>query len=389
MTRTPRASPLTLLQLTTFVSTLDRFAMPPMLVAISVDLDAPLASIVQAAGAYYLVYGLCQPLWGFTADRLGRVATMRLTLLLAAISTLVAMVTWSPMALAVARGAAGGFFGAAYPSSLVYVGDTVPVAVRQRDIAKLMVGVAVGTAVASLGAGVIAEFATWRLAFAITGVAALVLVVLLRDLPEPVQATPPPSASGSLRAMARTPVTWLVLVLAFADGVVLLGGITLLPPAMEDAGTSTTIAGAITATYGAAVLLGARVVSSLSQRWHPSTLIALGGAVTTIACLILAVARTPASGIAVAILLGLAWVSLHSSVQTWATEVLPQARATMMAFFASSMFIGSAFGALAVAGLAGDGRYGVIFCIYAAIAAPLGIGAARTRRRWKRPQDTE
>ena len=43
-------SPLRLLQVTTLVSTLDRFAMPPMLVAIAVSLDVPLAQVVTAAG---------------------------------------------------------------------------------------------------------------------------------------------------------------------------------------------------------------------------------------------------------------------------------------------------------------------------------------------------
>src|SRR3712207_7371963 len=47
-------SPIRLLQLTAFVSTFDRFAMPPMLVAIALDLDIPLSVVVTAAGGYLL-----------------------------------------------------------------------------------------------------------------------------------------------------------------------------------------------------------------------------------------------------------------------------------------------------------------------------------------------
>ncbi len=65
------------------VSTLDRFAMAPMLVAIAANLRSPVAAVVAAAGAYFLVYGLSQPLWGIAAERFGRVRTMRVALLLA------------------------------------------------------------------------------------------------------------------------------------------------------------------------------------------------------------------------------------------------------------------------------------------------------------------
>ncbi|HWM75491.1 MAG TPA: hypothetical protein VNQ53_17210, partial [Nocardioides sp.] len=46
-------APIRLLQATAFVSTLDRFAMPPMLVVIAHDLGVPLADVVRAAGVYF------------------------------------------------------------------------------------------------------------------------------------------------------------------------------------------------------------------------------------------------------------------------------------------------------------------------------------------------
>jgi MFS family permease len=52
------------LQLASFICVFDRFAMPPMLVAIAHDLDVPLTQVVGAAGAYFLAYGFMQPIWG-------------------------------------------------------------------------------------------------------------------------------------------------------------------------------------------------------------------------------------------------------------------------------------------------------------------------------------
>ncbi|MBE3075312.1 MAG: MFS transporter, partial [Actinobacteria bacterium] len=180
-----RLSPRLLLQLTAFVSTLDRFAMPPMLIAMSRDLDVPLTQIVQAAGAYFLAYGLMQPVWGMVSDRLGLVRTMRLALLLAAVMTTAAALTGTPVALGIARGLAGACFAAAIPASLIYIGDTVPAQRRQRDVTDLMVGVAPGTAVASAGAGLLAQLLSWRIAFVVTGLAALCLVAALHHLAEP------------------------------------------------------------------------------------------------------------------------------------------------------------------------------------------------------------
>lgn len=62
-------SPIRLLQATAFVATFDWFAMPPMLVAITVDMDAQLSGVVRAAGAYFLAH--CRR----TTSRVGRCTT--------------------------------------------------------------------------------------------------------------------------------------------------------------------------------------------------------------------------------------------------------------------------------------------------------------------------
>lgn len=382
-----RSTPIRLLQLTAFVSTLDRFAMPPMLVAIANDLGVPLSQIVTAAGAYFLIYGFSQPVWGSVSDRLGRVRTMRLTLLLAGIFTLSSALAWGPVSLGITRGLAGGFFGAAYPATLIYLGDTVPAATRQRFIARLMVGVALGTALASISGGVLADAATWRVAFVITGIASLVLCWTLRRLPEPALERRPTTLMAPLREIGRSRITLLVLAFAFTEGAVLLGALTLLPPAIENTGSSAALAGGVTAIYGISVFLSSQLVGWLSAHWHPSRLIALGGIAAVAGCTLFSISQSPAMAVVVSILIGLAWVAMHSSLQTWATEVLPSARAVVVSFFAGSLFVGSALAALVVAGLAGAGEFAVIFASYAAVAVPLALGASWARSRWQRPAD--
>ncbi len=379
--RSPR-----LLQAVAFVSTLDRFAMPPMLIAMARDLDAPLSATVQAAGGYFLAYGLTQPLWGMISDRIGLVRTMRIALTLAALCTGAAAFTQSVPALGVARALAGACFSAAFPATLIYIGDTVSAHRRQREVTRLMVGVALGTAVASAGAGVVAEFTSWRISFVLTGLAALLLVYPLDRLPGPPIVRAHASVFSPMVAVARSGPARLVLGLAFLEGVVLLGVLTVLPTAVEAAGASASVAGAVTAVYGVAVLGFARVVGALSARLHASRLIALGAVSCALACGLAVWSRSPGVALAAAALLGVAWASLHSSLQTWATEVLPTARATIVSAFAAALFLGSAAGALLVGDLVVSGRYAEVFAWATALAIPLGVFATVGRARWSRPE---
>lgn len=374
--------PIRLLQAAAFVATFDRFAMPPMLVAIALDLGVPLGDVVRAAGAYFLVYGLSQPVWGTVSDRLGRVATMRLTLVVAGLCSVASAFSTTTAVLLLTRGLAGGFFGAAYPAALIYLGDTVRPEIRQRDIARLMVGVALGTSLAYVGAGLVADHATWRLTFVVTGAAALVVAARLGALAEPPGRTTP-GVLPPLRTVARSGVARFVLLCALVEGAVLLGTVTLLPAAAEGAGASTSVAGLATGVYGLSVLVCSQLVGRLSQRWDAARLLRVGAVAAVLAGSVLAVSQGVAAAVAGAVLLGAAWSAMHSTLQTWATEVLPQARATVVSLFAGSLFVGSSLAAVLASGLADRGRYDVLFAAAAVLAVPLGAAAAAVRGRWR------
>jgi len=68
---------------------------------------------------------------------------------------------------------------------------------------------------------------------------------------------------------------------------------------------------------------------------------------------------------------------MHSTLQTWATEVMPEARATVI-----SLFAGNGLATAAAAPLADDGRFGLLFATAAVVAVPLGLFAALARRRY-------
>ena len=375
LTGPPRA-----LSVATFVSSFDRFVISPMLVLIASGLGVPLATSVITASGYFLAYGLSQPLWGLLSDRFGRVRVMRATLLAAGAAGVVSALAPGLAVLAAARIAAGAFFGAVVPTSLTYVGDTVSTAWRQRALSDLMAAMALGTALATAFGGVLGHLLHWRAVFATSAACALLCSLALRKLPEPPRA-PVAGVGEPLRAVLRNRWALLVFGLAFVEGAVLLGTMTLLAAALQARGVSAAVAGLATAAFGVGVLVFSRVVKALSGRMPVWVLMAVGGAQICLGYGMVAARVDLAVVVITALLLGGGWSFMHSSLQTWATSVVPEARGTAVAFFAASLFIGSSVAVTAAGPLAQNGQYALLFGIACATSVPLTVTAVLCRRR--------
>jgi predicted MFS family arabinose efflux permease len=371
------------LQAVNFASALDRSVIGPMLLVMAADLGASLAEITVVASAYYLTYGLMQPVWGLVSARIGTVRTLRIALLGAAVFGTLSALSPSVPALAALRALAGGFFGGAIPATLVYVGATVPVERRQKPLTQLMAGVAVGTAVATAAAGWAAQYVSWRWPFALTATAGLVLGVYLRRLPEPPR---PDGTSGVVRVLLRAVrERWVVLVLTFGfvEGALITGIFTFVAPGIQETiEQGAGVAGSVVAAYGVAVLVFTRVVGRLSARLSTPTLLLTGGAAGALGYTVLAVQRSVVAGVVACVLIGAMWAFMHSTLQTWATSVAPQARAQVVSLFAGSLFLGGSTGAALGGPLADATRYGLLFALSAAVFVPLTLATAVTRKRY-------
>ncbi|MFD0472945.1 MFS transporter [Nonomuraea thailandensis] len=354
-----------------FVSSFDRFAVSPMLVLIAADLDASLSAAVAAASGYYLAYGLTQPLWGLLSDRFGRVRVMRWALFGAALAGAVSALMPVLWALVVARVVTGACFGAVIPTGLTYVGDTVQPSARQRALTDLMAAAALGTALATGLGGVVAGLIDWRVAFTVPAACALACALSLRTLPEPPRHES--AGNGVLGHLGRVlGQRWALLVfaLAFTEGAIMLGAMPFLAPALQHTGLAAAVAGLSITAYGLGLWGFAKLVKRLSGRWPAPLLMVVGGAQLCAGFAIVTVHISVPAVAVTALLLGGGWSFLHSSLQTWATSVVPEARGTTIAFFACALFVGSAVASWAAGPLAQDGRYGLLFGLAAGAAIP-------------------
>ncbi|WP_246858495.1 MFS transporter [Citricoccus sp. SGAir0253] len=365
--------------LASLTSSVDRFAVSPLLVVLAADLGATLAQALAVAGAYFLAYGFTQPLWGTLSDRFGRLRLMRVALLGAVLTGVASALAPSLAVLVVARALTGAFFGGIIPTAITYIGDTVPGPHRQAALADNMAAIAVGTALATAAAGAVGETAGWRVMFAIPPALALLCLWSLRGRPEPER----PAPTRLWRAItAALSDRWmlLVMVLVFVEGAVVLGILTLLAPALQDQGLDATTAGLAVATYGVATLAASRLVRPLSRRLSRPAIMALGGAGLVAGYAAVAIHVSVGTVVAAALLLGWTWALLHTSLQTWATEVLPALRGTAVALFAASLFAGSAVGTVAAGPFADAGRWAGLFGVTAAVAAALVVATVVGRR---------
>ena len=127
----------------------------------------------------------------------------------------------------------------------------------------------------------------------------------------------------------------------------------------------------------------APLVGAVQHRTTPATLIAAGATCAVAGCALAALSVRPLGRPwRSATLLGAAWAAMHSTFQTWATEVRPQAGITAVSLFASALFAGSAAAAVLGGTAADAGRFPALFAGAAALAVPLGVAGTLGRARW-------
>jgi predicted MFS family arabinose efflux permease len=309
---------------------------------------------------------------------------MRLTLFGAAFAGILSSLAPNLTVLIVARALAGGLFAAVIPASLVYIGDTVEMGSRQAALADLMAASAVGTALATVLGGLAAYLDGWRVAFAAPALAGAALAFLLARLPEP-KAFSEQKREGPLVQAGRVLVQpWVLAVIGIVlvEGAVILGFLTFLAPSLESTGFSPAVAGLAVGLYGLAVLGWTRTVKFVANRLGASALILIGAGMLSLGYASGAVGQSLASVSAAAIFVGGGFAFMHSTLQTWATEVVPEARATVVSLFAAALFAGSGVATMAAAPLAEAGSFDLLFALGALVAVPLGLFASLARHRY-------
>jgi predicted MFS family arabinose efflux permease len=345
----------------------------PLIPQIADDFGVGVASAAIVSTAFALAYGLCQLVHGPLGDRFGKQRMIVLATALSGFGTASVALADSLASLGALRFLSGVTASAIIPLSMAHLGDVVPYERRQATLARFLFGQILGSVFGQIAGGVLGEFLHWRAIFLVLAalffVAALVIYAEYRsgrtpDRRDAVDLAPRALARRYGDLLAR-PHVRVVLATVFCEAVLFYGGFSFFAAYLADVhALDYARSGALIAFFGVGGLVYAsfarRLVTALGER---------------------GMAR--AGGFAVvAFLSGIGFYVLHTTLQTNATQMAPEARGSAVAIFASSLFLGTSCGVALAGVLIERVGYAPVFAVCGAGLLVLGsvFGALLARR---------
>jgi MFS family permease len=180
------------------------------------------------------------------------------------------------------------------------------------------------------------------------------------------------------RRLLRDRQAAVVYAIVFVEGAAFFGGLSYLGALLHDKyGLSLDEVGLVLVLDGLGLLVTSRLLGRIAPRLGENRMILtgalfIGGAYL----LVLAVANWQAV-VPAAVLLGAGFALCHSTLQTRASELAPEARATAISLFALSLFVGSAVGTAVLGQLVESRGYGALLLSCGVALALVGVAAPR------------
>jgi predicted MFS family arabinose efflux permease len=329
-----------------FMVNLDSRVVAPLLPTMANELHVSLTQAGWLVSAYMLPYGLFQLAYGPIADRIGKINVCAYAMAAFSLGTAFCAFWPSFAAILVLRALTGAAAAGLIPLTLAYIGDTVPYERRQATIAGLMASGGAAQAFSTSAGGSIAALFSWRAVFPCLGLLSGVVTLALYALRS--RAVFVAGQKGpSFREALRAPRVASLLSLAGCEGFLYHGAFSYLSGLLDQRfGWGASQIGLTLGLAGASQLITASLLPRWIGRVSERSLLAIGGTAMGAAYLACGFASHGAVVALACALLGFGLIMCHTTLQMRATEMLPNARATALALFAFSLFLGSGVGAV-------------------------------------------
>jgi YNFM family putative membrane transporter len=361
-----------------------------LLPQIASDFQTTVGGAAMVVTAYAVAHGSIQLVIGPIGDKLGKYRTVAMMCAIGTILVALCGMAASLSQLALARLATGAAAGWIIPISMAYVGDVIPYERRQPILGRYLTGQILGQLSGQAMGGVLGDLMGWRNVFfvlsAVFAVATAGLVFELLANPLTHEPSHPNETTrgfiADYAAVLTTPFARLIIITAFIENVLLWGAFAFIGAHLRQRfNLSFTLIGLSVGCFGIGGLIYASLVKLFVSRLGQVGLAAGGGFVIAAGYLLLA--ATPVWWLAPAatIAIGLGFYMLHNTLQTNATQMTPQARATAVAIFSSAIFIGQTTGVF-IGSLLIDRTGAAPLFLAAAVALPaLAVWFARELKR--------
>ncbi len=368
---------LALLGAAAFMVIADVRVIDPLLHIIADEFGASVGSAAVIVTAYNIPYGLFQLVYGPLGDRIGKLKVMTAAMILFALGTAACALVSSLTMLTLLRFLTGIAAAGIIPLSLAYIGDNFPYAERQTAIGHYLSAIVLGQILSGSLGGIFGEYLSWRDIFLLFGVVSIGIAVALwrasRLVPDGgrTQGKLGLAAFKPYQQLMSKPATRLVIMAVFIEGFFFFGGFAYIGAFLRDQYSLSYVAiGLMLSAFGLGGLIYSRSVRWLVHRFGESGLIRLGGWLICACYLSIAVFQNWLLFIAFNILMGLGFYMLHSTLQTKATELAPEARGTAVSLFVFSLFLGQGIGVAAL-GVVVDGPGYALSFVLSGVAVAL------------------
>ncbi|WP_370519984.1 MFS transporter [Bordetella sp. 15P40C-2] len=384
-----------LLALAAFVSASAFRICDPMLPRLAAEFGTSTGQAGATVTAFAIAYGLLQMFFGPVGDRYGKFRVVSIATFACAIGSMGAVLAPNLDVLILCRALSGAAGAGIVPLSMAWIGDNVRYEERQATLARFLTGTILGMAVGQVVGGWFTDTIGWRWAFGFLVVGYVVVgTLLMREVKRMAAHRATGAASGdgaqvqrlSFVAQVRTVfgVPWarIVLVTVFLEGLLVFGSLAFAPAYLHDRfDLSLTASGGVVAVYALGgllyTLIAGRMVNWLGERG----LVTSGGFVLSLSFLAYWLGPSWVWAVVASVLAGFGYYLLHATLQTNATQMVPSARGTAVAWFASCLFLGQAVGVALAGVFVDEAGAAVLFGTSAVLLPVLGMSFAWVLKR--------
>lgn len=320
-----------------------------LLPQIATDLAVTVGAASVVVTAYSIAHGTVQLFGGEIGNRFGKYhAVAGLTLFSTIVVFLCGLAASLPQLVAF-RLLSGLACGCIIPVAMGYVGDVVPYEHRQQVLGRFLTGQLSGLLFGQVAGGVLGDWFGWRnVFFILAGLFAIAAALLIAELAfNPATRASSPRASrqtglvSEYKLVLRSPFARLVVTCAFFEAAILYAVLTYVGADLHlRFGLGFTLIGLVVGCFALGGLLYSILVKILVNRLGQIGLVIAGGGFISLGFFTLVLQPVwwlaPAAMVAV----GLGFYMVHNTLQTNATQMVPQARGTALALFSSSLYMG-------------------------------------------------
>ena len=354
----------------------DNYAVAPLIVDIASDLQIPVNSAALSVTSYMLSFGLFTVLFGPLGDRYGKTKIIKIAAFGTAIFSSLGAIAFNLESLIVLRTINGAFAAGIFPVTMALIGDSFSDKDRQFAIAKVMGMMFLGGASATVLGGTLAYFGSWRLVYLAYGLAEFVIALVMIKKLEDSKSTIESLNFKKVYGQALSNVDMLLVIgIIFVIGYTVFGSFTYSGDYIQQiTGYNIFYVGIILSFFGLGTVIGGKNAAKLRNKFHDKFLLA-AGLLGVVSLYTLSQVSNPF--LLMLSLFGFGWsfVSLQSTLVTYAQAVLPELRGTAMSLASLAMFVGGGVGTFMNGYIIDAWTMTAVFIIAAGLKISIGIFA--------------